>query len=235
MKKIRCLLVDDEPLAIQLLQNHVAQLDFMEVAGTCPNAVKALEVLTHQKIDLLFLDIRMPQISGINFLKTLRNPPKTIITTAYREYALDGYNLDIVDYLLKPITFDRFFKAVERYLRASEMPIISAPQKEEPNFIFIKSGFKQIKIDLNDILYIESIKDYIKIQTIGKEIMAKYKITTIEEELKGRGFLRVHRSFIVSQIKITAFTTKDIEIGKIEIPIGESHKTYVLNILNSRH
>src|SRR4051794_22686749 len=115
--KIRCLLVDDEPLAISLLQKHLQQLDFFEVAGTCGNALKAIEILNKQSIDLLFLDIKMPKISGFDLLKTMRNPPKTIITTAYREYALDGYDLDIVDYLLKPITFDRFFKAVERYLR----------------------------------------------------------------------------------------------------------------------
>src|SRR5882672_7712039 len=121
--KIRCLLVDDEPLAIALLQKHLQQLDFFEVAGTCNNAAKAIEILSTRQIDLLFLDIQMPKISGIALLKTLRHPPKTIITTAHREYALDGYDLDIVDYLLKPITFDRFFKAIERYLRSSNMTV----------------------------------------------------------------------------------------------------------------
>src|ERR1700761_8950270 len=117
MKKTRCLLVDDEPLAIALLEKHLAQLDFLELAGNCPNALKALEFLKRNDIDLMFLDINMPAVNGIDFLKTLRNPPKVIITTAYREYALDGYDLDIVDYLLKPTTFDRFFKAISHYLR----------------------------------------------------------------------------------------------------------------------
>ncbi|CAN5246584.1 LytTR family DNA-binding domain-containing protein [soil metagenome] len=232
MKKVRCLLVDDEPLAIALLQQHLQQLDFMEVAATCPNAVKALEVLKTQEIDLLFLDIRMPAISGIDFLKMLRHPPKTIITTAYREYALDGYDLDIVDYLLKPITFDRFFKAVERYLRGFDQNIPLIPSGTETQFINVKSGYKHLKINVAEILYIESLKDYIKIHTAGKEIMVKYKISDFDLELAGMGFLRVHRSFIINTKNITAFTANDIEIGSLEIPIGESYRELVFKVLN---
>ncbi|MCR8561194.1 LytTR family DNA-binding domain-containing protein [Mucilaginibacter sp. BJC16-A38] len=229
MKKIRCLLVDDEPLAISLLQKHVGQLDFLEVTGTCPNALKALEVLKNKNVDLMFLDIRMPAISGIDFLKTLRYPPKVIITTAYREYALEGYDLDIVDYLLKPITFDRFFKAIERYLRQDKQSEIvpAAPGAGEPSGISIKSGYRTVRISTDDILYIESLKDYIKIITTDDTILTKCRIGDMENELSPKGFLRIHRSFIVNLKQVSAFTMSDVEIGKTELPIGDTYKELV--------
>jgi two-component system LytT family response regulator len=232
MKKTRCLLVDDEPLAISLLQKHVKQLDFLEVTATCPNALKALGILKKTEIDLMFLDIRMPAIGGIDFLKMLHHPPKVIITTAYREYALDGYDLDIVDYLLKPITFDRFFKAIERYLRNDNLTVsLPAPVTDGHAVLYIKSAHKNIRINTDDILYIESMKDYVKICTAEKTITAKYKISVMEAELAGRGFLRVHRSFIVNLSHLTAFTSSDIEIGKVELPIGESYRELVFKTL----
>jgi DNA-binding LytR/AlgR family response regulator len=230
--KIRCLLVDDEPLAIALLQKHLQQLDFFEVAGTCNNALKTLEILKSQPIDLLFLDIKMPKISGFDLLKTMRNPPKTIITTAYREYALDGYDLDIVDYLLKPITFDRFFKAIERYLRNGNQAVPEVLSSSEDKIIYLKSGNKYFKLNIDDILFVESLKDYIKVHTTGKQIVAKYKIGDLEKKLEKKGFLRIHRSFIVNLKNITAYTAADIEIGAIEIPIGFSYKEYVFKTLN---
>eukprot|EP01133_Synstelium_polycarpum_P017176 gene17176-20464_t len=205
----------------------------MEVVATCGNAAKAFDILRRKDIDLLFLDIQLPGISGIDFLKTLRNTPKTIMTTAYREFALDGYDLDLVDYLLKPITFDRFIKAVDRYLRNVEQDVLPIPVNTGPGFIFIKSGHKQIKVDLNEVLYIESIKDYIKLYMINNEVVAKYKISDMEIELTGKGFLRIHRSFIVNLKNITAFNAHDIEIGKSEIPIGESYKSAVLKLLRN--
>jgi two-component system LytT family response regulator len=233
--KIKCLLVDDEPLAIKLIQKHIEQLDSFEVAATCSNAVKALEVLRTTPVDLLFLDIKMPQITGIEFLKTLRNPPAVIITTAYREYALEGYDLDIVDYLLKPITFERFFKAIERYLRRSSKhetsnAITVAPQ-EQTSFIYLRAGSKFHKLDTEDILYFESQKDYIVAHCTHNKITAKYKISELETELKGKTFLRIHRSFIINLQKVTAFTPYDVEIGPDEIPIGASYKEYVLKAL----
>ena len=234
MKKIKCLLVDDEPLAITLLQQHVAKIDFLEVAGTCPNAPKALEALKNAGVDLMFLDIRMPAINGIDFLKMLRNPPKVIITTAYREYALDGYDLDIIDYLLKPITFDRFFKAIERYLRNDNRSLPSpAPVAAETSNIYIKSGYRNIRINADDILYMESLKDYVKIVTHQDVIATKYRISDMESELAGKGFLRIHRSFIVNTKHISAFTSSDVEIGKKELPIGESYKGLVSQALKN--
>ena len=237
--KVRCLIVDDEPLAIRLIEKHIAQIESFEVIATCNTALKAFEILNTEKIDLLFLDIKMPSITGIDFLKSLRNPPKTILTTAYRNYALESYDLDVVDYLLKPITFDRFFKAVERYYR--ENPINSSVQKtstpinnsnSENTFIILKSGSKHHKIALNSILYIESLKDYIKVHTNENRIVSKYKISDIEKELVDKSFLRVHRSFIVNTTKVTAFTPHDVEIGAVEIPIGISYKGTVLGVLS---
>lgn len=232
--KIKCLLVDDEPLAISLLQNHISKLDYLEVVGTCSNALKAAEILRTTPVDLLFLDIKMPQITGIDFLKTLRNPPAVIFTTAYREYALESYEFDIVDYLLKPITFDRFFKAANRYLRISG-PVnnkIIAPSQE--GFIYIKNASKFNKVNIDSILYIESVKDYIIVhQKEGIKLNAKYKISDIEIELQDKSFLRIHRSFIINLKNITAFTAYDVEIGSIEIPIGASYKEYVFKMLKS--
>lgn len=232
--KIKCLLVDDEPLAIQLMKNHVALLDTFEVAGTCGNAIKALEFLRSNQVDLIFLDIKMPQLTGIEFLKTLKNPPAVIITTAYREYAVEGYDLDIVDYLLKPITFDRFFKAIDRYLRLKSLPLPSAPvPAATEDFIYIKTGNKFRKLHTSDILYVESFKDYIIIHCNDQQINAKYKISDIEMELQGKNFLRIHRSYIVNLKKITAFTPHDIEIGAKEIPIGTNYKEYVFKVLKN--
>lgn len=232
MKRTRCLLVDDEPLAIALMEKHVAQLDFLELAGSCPNALKALEVLRKIEVDLMFLDIQMPTINGIDFLKTLRNPPKVIITTAYREYALDGYDLDIVDYLLKPITFDRFFKSIERFLRNADQQTHTAMQAPaETGSIFLKEGYRNVKVNIDDILYMESLKDYVKVYTQNGLITTKYKISDMEGELSAKNFLRIHRSFVVNLKHVTAFTASDVEIGKAELPIGESYKEMVFTVL----
>ncbi|WP_343523760.1 response regulator transcription factor [Pedobacter sp.] len=230
--KVRCLLVDDEPLAIQLIENHIRQLDTFEVVGTCSNAIKALEVLRTKPVDLLFLDIKMPQITGIDFLKTLKNPPAVIITTAYREYAIEGYDLDLIDYLLKPITFDRFFKAVDRYLRLRS-PVLKPEAIPAVNhqFIHIKTGGKFHNLNKDEVWFIESLKDYIVIHCNDRKVTAKYKIGELESELQNSTFLRIHRSFIVNLNKVTAFTAYDIEIGTKILPIGASYKEYVFKRL----
>jgi two-component system, LytTR family, response regulator len=231
--KIRCLIVDDEPLAIQLLQKHIAQLDFFEVAGTCNNAVKAMEVLNRQPVDLLFLDIKMPQISGLDLFRALRNPPKTILTTAHREFALDGFDIGVTDYLLKPITFDRFFKAVERYLSTVNQAVPQVLSSSEPQFIYLRSGHKYFKVDTRDILYAESLKDYVHVHTGEKVITSKYKISELEKELDGKGFLRIHRSFIVNLQHVTAFSASAVEIGDKELPIGDNYKVLVAKLISA--
>jgi len=222
---IRCLLVDDEPLAIQLLQKHIRQLPFFEVSGVCSNAIEALKILNHQPVDLLFLDIRMPQLSGLDLLKSLRNPPHTILTTAYREYALDAFDLDVVDYLLKPVTFDRFFRSVERYLQ--QQPLTRVLSSSEPQFIYLKSGYTYFKLDLQEILFVESRKDYISVVTKERTIVSKYKLSDMEKELEGKGFLRIHRSYIVNLHHITSFTAADVDVAGHQLPIGDSYKALV--------
>lgn len=232
MQKIRCLLVDDEPLAIALLKQHIAQVDLLEVIGECPNAIKALEELRVKDVDLLFLDIRMPSVSGLELLKMLRHPPKVIITTAHREHALDGYDLDLVDYLLKPITFDRFLKSIQRLLRHIDLPATLIPSTEPPT-LYIKSGYKNLRLPADTILYMESFKDYVKIHTVTGPITTKYKISEMEADLESSHFLRIHRSFIVNLRHISAYTSSHVEIGATELPIGESYKEYVLKVIRN--
>ncbi|WP_272151637.1 LytR/AlgR family response regulator transcription factor [Tenacibaculum aiptasiae] len=234
--KVKCLVVDDEPLAIKLLEKHISKIDALEIVATCNNAIKAFEILNTQEVDLLFLDIKMPNLTGIDFLKTLRNPPKTIFTTAYRDYAIESYDLGVIDYLLKPITFERFFKAVDRYLgdQKKQSESIQHKEKEIDDFMLVKSGNKHHKVVINDILFIESLKDYIKIHTVdNKRIVSKYRISEIEQELKEENFLRVHRSYIININKISAFTVNDIEVNSTEIPIGASYKEKVVSFLNN--
>ena len=221
--KVRCLLVDDEPLAIKLLEKHLLQLSNFEVVATCSNAAKAYEVLRTMDIDLLFMDIRMPQLSGIDLLKTIRNPPPAILTTAYREFALDAYDLGVIDYLLKPISFERFIKAIDRFWKQQQPASVKVLPSEDP-YLVIKSGNKYQRIPAAGIYYIESLKDYIKICMGEKEIVARYKISDLEAEISNRGFLRVHRSFIVNMQKVTAFSAAGIELGKYEIPVGISYR-----------
>lgn len=220
--KIKCLIVDDEPLAIKLIENHIAKIEALEVVATANNALKAFEILTNKQVDLMFLDIKMPNITGIDFLKSLKNPPKTILTTAYRDFAIEGFELEVIDYLLKPITFERFFKAIERIIRT---PVILPIVEQKQDFLLLKASGKNYRIALEEILFIESIKDYVKVhKTDGIEITAKYKIGDLENELLEKSFTRVHRSFIVNNKRITAFSLTDFELGNIQIPIGSSYK-----------
>ena len=229
---VKCLLVDDEPLAIKLIENHISKISELEVVATCNNALKAFEILNTQEIDLLFLDIKMPNFTGLDFLKSLKNPPKTIFTTAYREYAVESYDLEVVDYLLKPITFERFFKSVDRFLREKNKPQKVAKETISEDYILVKSGSKYHKIETNNILYIESLKDYVKIHTLdNKRIVSKYKMNDMEALLSNANFLRVHRSYIINTQKISAFTVNDIDVNSTEIPIGASYKSKVISFL----
>ncbi len=228
--KTRCLIVDDEPLAIQLLQNHLVQLDTFEVRATAGNAINALEILKTKEIDLLFCDIKMPNLTGFDLLKTIKNPPKTIITTAHREFALDGYEYDIVDYLLKPITFERFFKAIEKYFDSVKPTTIAYPTQSDSTLTF-KSNNTFFRLQIEDILYIESQKDHVKIVLKEQEIKAKYKISNLENELQHRGFLRIHRSFMVNKKHIVAYTVTHVQVSKYSIQIGAGYKELVMKAL----
>ncbi len=233
--KYRCLIVDDEPLAIRLIQKHISQIASLEVVATCNSAIKAFEIVNKEQIDLLFLDIKMPNLTGVDFLKSLKNPPKTIFTTAYRDFAIESYDLEAVDYLLKPITFERFFKAVDKFIRLSNTTFPEV-QKEtvSADYIVVKSGNKHHKIFLKDMVFIESLKDYIQIHLENNtNIVTKYTLADIEKKLMAYNFLRVHRSFIINTAKITAFSSNEIDLNQSnEIPIGASYKDEVILFLD---
>ncbi|MFC4635080.1 LytR/AlgR family response regulator transcription factor [Dokdonia ponticola] len=230
-----CIVIDDEPLARSLLAQHIADVPFLEHRGSFKNALLAADFLSKNQVDVLFLDIQMPKLTGIDFLKSLQHPPKVIFTTAYREYAVESYELQAHDYLLKPITFERFFTAVSR-LQVATPKVIETPIPETattPEHIFVHVNKKHIKVILEDVTYIESIKDYLKIHTTKETLVIKERISHFIEQLPNPPFIRVHRSYIVNRDHITAFTQQDIEIGDIEIPIGGTYKEEVLNILKA--
>ncbi|MGC4103176.1 LytR/AlgR family response regulator transcription factor [Ferruginibacter sp.] len=235
-KKIRCLVVDDEPPAREIIARYVQQLPLLELAGECSNAIQALAFLQQSKVDVIFLDIRMPQLNGNDFLKTIKNPPKVIFTTAYPEYAVEGYELDVVDYLLKPIPFDRFLKAINKLASPEPIPeninpaIAVDPLPTEP-FVYFRADRKMVKVLLHDIHYIESMKDYVKVFTAGNTIISKQSISSVEEMLPENKFIRTHRSFIISVEKIRSFTNELIEIDKATIPIGKLYRNGVLKVL----
>lgn len=232
--KIRCLLIDDEPPALKVLQSHIAQISGLEVVGTCSNAVEAIDLLHRKTVDVMFLDIKMPKIIGTEFLRSLSHPPKVIFVTAYRDYAVEGFELDAVDYLVKPVSFERFLKAVNR-LKRSEGPQVPEEKFYQSNpdaFVYLKADRTMQKIFLDEILYIESWKDYVRLYlTGGKNIMVKQPISAIENLLSVHKFLRVHRSYIVSLDKISGYSGSAIKLGDSEIPIGRLYKQSVMNQL----
>ncbi|GAB5565961.1 MAG: LytTR family DNA-binding domain-containing protein [Winogradskyella sp.] len=232
MKTYNCIIVDDEELARELIETHLSQLPDFKVVASCDSAIEASVVLKNQKVDLMFLDIEMPVLKGTDFLKNLAHKPKVIFTTAYREYAIESYELNVVDYLLKPIIFTRFFKAIEKFLDTQVQVKEQSKDVVLPDHIFIQSNKRYIKIRFDEVLYIESIKDYIKIHTVEDMILVKHGLSAFLERLDTR-FLRAHRSYIVNVEKVTSFTKQDIEIGKHEIPIGELYKKDVLRVLSS--
>lgn len=236
--KIKCLVVDDEPLAISVLQDYIGQLETLALVGTCSNAVEALLFLQKNKVDLLFLDIQMPKLTGIDFLKTLSNRPKVIFTTAFREYALEGFELNVLDYLLKPIPFDRFLVAINKYYPVDSathpLPSMLIPAGQESageQFIYLKSDKKMVKVFLNEILYIESLKDYVKVKTISGEVVSYQRISYLEEKLPDGRFFRIHRAFIIATDKIRSFSSSAIEVGGQELPIGRQYKADVMKML----
>jgi len=233
MQKFNCLIVEDEPIAAEILEDYVSQVPFLQLIAICNDAIHALQIIQKEKIDLIFLDIHLPKLKGLDFVKTLSHSPKIIITTAYQEYALQGYELNVVDYLLKPIEFSRFVMAVNKLKQqkenASFTNAVAVPT--ERAFLFFNVGKKKVKMFLDEILYIESIKEYIRIISRDKAILTKFQLGEIEDVLKKNNFLRIHRSFIVAKNKIDAFSATDVEINGKQIPIGRSYKELVITSL----
>lgn len=229
MQKTTCIIIEDEPLAAEILADYVHQVPFLELVGTCSDAIQAMQELNSKTVGLIFLDIHLPKLKGIDFIKTLDHPPKIIITTAYQDYALQGFEMNVVDYLLKPIEFTRFLSAVNKATqpRAANAAPDMPPMPTERAYLFFNVGKKRVKVFLDEILYIESLKEYVKIVSQKKSILTKLQLSETEELLRNKNFLRVHRSFIVAKNKIDAFSATDIDISGVMIPIGRSYKDQV--------
>ncbi len=226
-QKIKCLIVEDEPIATEVLEDYVAQVPHLQLVASCRDALYALEVLKEQSVDLIFLDIHLPKLKGIDFVKTLKEKPHIIFTTAYHQYAVEGFEVEALDYLLKPIEFSRFLQAVNR------VPVKEKIEKDLANettsnqqapHLFFKVNKKNVKVFLHDIQFIESLKDYVQINTADKQLLVKYPIGELEQRLPAEKFIRVHRSFIIAIEKISAYSKEIIEIGTHQIPIGRSYK-----------
>uniref|UniRef100_UPI004047075F LytR/AlgR family response regulator transcription factor n=1 Tax=Roseivirga sp. TaxID=1964215 RepID=UPI004047075F len=217
---ISCLIIEDEPLAADVLKDYVDQIPFLSLKGICPNTIAALDALHNEAIDLLFLDIHLPGLKGLDFLRLLKKPPAVILTTAYQEYALQGYELNVVDYLLKPIEFKRFLEAVNK-VKLGIKPVYTK------DVLTVQSDKKTVVIPIDEIVFIESQKEYIKVQTSSTSYTTKYSLTKMEEELDPLRFLRIHRSFIISLTKIRAFSGNEVELEGKTVPIGGNYKKEV--------
>ena len=230
-RKIKCLIVEDEPIAAEVLRDYIADVGFLELKGVCKDAIYALEFLESQEIDLIFLDIHLPKIKGLDFLKTLNKRPQVILTTAYHQYAVDAFDEGVVDYLLKPIEFSRFLKAVNKLNRKSpvdqEDESLSNPTGE---YHFFTVDKKKRKVFFDDVLYIESLKDYSRIHTKDDSIVVRSQIGSLESIFDPERFIRVHRSFIVARDKVEAYSSSTVELAGISIPIGRTYRAKLLNV-----
>jgi DNA-binding LytR/AlgR family response regulator len=239
IKKIKCLVIDDEQPSKDIIEKYIAGVESLELSGSCNNAVEALSFLQSNTVDLLFLDIQMPHILGTNFIRTLKNPPKVIFITAYRKYAVEGFELDAVDFLMKPISFDRFLKAVNKVLELNLQKNLKEADKPDDTkevaqpFLYFRSDRKMVKVLFNDILYIEGLRDYIRIYTTTKTIITKHQLASLQEMLPADAFLRIHRSYIISVSKIDSYDADIIEIAKKELPIGRLFKHDVNKLLKA--
>ncbi len=234
MKQLNCIAIDDEPLALDIVEDYINKIDFLILKKRCYRASEAIDIIEKGNIDLIFLDIQMPGITGVQFAKSIKNIPPVIFTTAYSNYAVEGFELDAIDYLVKPFTFDRFLKAVSKAYSLQKLKAnkknISSYDKE---YIFVKSEYKNIKINFKDILYIEGLSDYIKIHlTNGEKILSLQSLKAFYVKLPSNDFLRIHRSFIISLDKIKSIQKNRVFIGNKELSVGESYKEEFLKEIN---
>jgi len=235
--QIKCIIVDDEPLARDVIRRYIERMPNLKLAGEFRNAIEATIFLQEQPVDMIFLDIKMPQLSGTEFVRTLRNGPKIIFTTAHKEYAHEGFELDVIDYLLKPIRFDRFLRSVNKAFpqrhQETEIHETVEENKAATSFIYLRVDRKMIKVLLDDIVYIESDKDYVKVFTEKGFIITRQTIVSVEAMLPEWQFIRIHRSYIVSINKLKSFTTITVEIGTKELPIGKLYRNNFLKLQGS--
>lgn len=223
---MQVLIVDDEPIAIGILEKYVRQIEGLKVAGTCRDAVEAFNFLQKTPVDLLLLDIEMPQMSGLAFLKSLQHPPTVILTTAYRDYALEGFELAVADYLLKPISFERFLKAIQKVRNSAPPSLPETPGVvSQSSYLYFKSGTKMVQVFLDEILYVESLGNYARIHlSSGSSVVTYQKMADMMSVLPAADFIRIHRSYIVRRDKVRAFTAGEVEVGDKELPVGAQYK-----------
>ncbi len=220
---IRCLIVDDEPQAHEVLKAHIAVLPALVHSGSCYNAVEAISLLQHQAIDLVFLDIRMPRLTGLELIRTLVNAPKVILVTAHPEFAIDGYELGVVDYLLKPVSFERFVKAIQKItIQNSRMEPVEPESSDK--FLYFRVDRKMVKVRLCDLLYAESLKDYVKLVTRQGTLITKLPLSNLVEMLPEHEFIQVHRSFVVARRQVDAYAADSLQIGKVNLPVGPLYR-----------
>ncbi|UOE47870.1 LytTR family DNA-binding domain-containing protein [Mucilaginibacter sp. SMC90] len=230
---MRCLLVDDEKLALELMEDNVRRVPFLQLQGICKNAMEATEFLRRETVDLIFLDIQMPGISGLQFLKCLINPPMAVLVTAYKEHALDGFNLDVTDYLLKPFSFERFLKAANKARELHDVrlakEVISKPSTNA-GYIFVNADYAVVRVNIPDIIYVEGLKDYVKIYLTNSDrpVITRLSMHAMDDKLGTGAFARVHRSYIVSLDKVTSFKSNRLMLRDIEIPVSDNYKDRVL-------
>ena len=233
---LRCLAIDDEPLALELLEDNISQVPYLKLEGKCSNAFEALKFLQEQTVDLIFLDIQMPGLTGLQFIQSLTQRPMIILITAYEKFALEGFNLDVIDYLVKPVPLDRFIKACNKAWELYNLRLKKTENSSsiEPEFLFVNVEYSLLKVEFADIQWIEGLKDYIRIhlKNSSKPVITRMSMKAIEEELPSSRFIRVHKSFIVSVSAITSVRKNSIFIGVEEIPIGDNYKDAVNMIIN---
>ncbi|MEE4116316.1 MAG: LytTR family DNA-binding domain-containing protein [Marinilabiliaceae bacterium] len=238
LKTVRCIVVDDEPVARDVLESLLSRIEVVELVAKCKNAVEAFNIINMQEIDLVFLDINMPEISGLSFARSINPEIKIIFTTAYREYAVEGFDLQAVDYLLKPISFERLLQSVNRFLRQNHIAKTENPSIESPadnDYMFVRSERKMIKVTFDNLLYIESIGDYVKLFMREKTVVTRESLSGIEARLPKDDFLRIHRSFIVAINKIESYTGETIDIKNKELPVSRTYKDSVIRVLSSKN
>ncbi len=233
---MKCLAIDDEPLALELLEDNISKIPYLQLAASCSNPLEAMQVLQHEQVDLILLDIQMPGLTGLQFIQTLQQKPMFILITAYEKYALEGYNLDVVDYLVKPVALERFMKACNKAWELYQLKTKKLSGGEQPAYFFINADYSLVKIVFADIMWIEGLKDYLKIhlKSTSKPLVARITMKSIEEQLPANMFTRVQKSFIVSNEHITSIRKNSIFINEIEIPVGDNYKNAIA-FLTGKH
>ena len=223
---LRCLAIDDEPLALELLEDNIRQVPFLQLAGKCNNALEAMQFLKEQPVDLIFLDIQMPGLTGLQFIQSLTQRPMIILITAYEKFALQGFNLDVVDYLVKPVPFDRFLKACNKAWELHSLRSKKNETSTTPVYFFVNVDYSLLKVEFNDIQWVEGLKDYIKInlKSSSRPVVTRMSMKAMEDQLPPSKFLRIHKSYIVSIASITSIRKNSVFVGTVELPVGDSYK-----------